>query len=150
MNYKNILFGLIFTLLIFNSNLVFAENKDIRYYYDNIDKINVDFINTVENLPNLIQKAIRNDRLKIEITTDTENLSLFIEKTKDQTYKVTKEEIEKINVWITGKEETINRILDSQDPMTEINKAIKSKEIEIKTKGFFRSIKYKLAKLFLK
>jgi hypothetical protein len=34
--------------------------------------------------------------------------------------------------------------------MTEINQAFKTKELEIKTKGFFRSIKYKIAKLFLR
>ena len=150
MNYKNILFGLTLALLIFNSTMVFAESKDIRYYYNNIDEVKVDFVNNIEQLPKIAQNAIKNDKMKIEIQTTTEPLEIFIERLENKEYKVTKENIENVNVWITGKEEVINRILEAEDPMTEINQAFKTKELEIKTKGFFRSIKYKIAKLFLR
>ncbi|MDD4050019.1 MAG: hypothetical protein PHX47_03360 [Candidatus ainarchaeum sp.] len=150
MNYKNILFGITLGLLIFNSTMVFAESKDIRYYYNNIDEVKVDFVNNIEQLPKIAQNAIKNDKMKIEIQTTEEPLEIFIERLENKEYKVTKENIENVNVWITGKEEVINRILEAEDPMTEINQAFKTKELEIKTKGFFRSIKYKIAKLFLR
>jgi hypothetical protein len=150
MNYKNILFGITLALLIFNSTMVFAESKDIRYYYNNIDEVKVDFVNNIEQLPKIAQNAIKNDKMKIEIQTTEEPLEIFIERLENKEYKVTKENIENVNVWITGKEEVINRILEAEDPMTEINQAFKTKELEIKTKGFFRSIKYKIAKLFLR
>ncbi|NCP72290.1 hypothetical protein GW835_02775 [archaeon] len=150
MNYKNILFGITLALLIFNSTMVFAESKDIRYYYENIDEVKIDFVNNIEQLPKIAQNAIKNDKMKIEIQTTEEPLEIFIERLENKEYKVTKENIENVNVWITGKEEVINRILEAEDPMTEINQAFKTKELEIKTKGFFRSIKYKIAKLFLR
>jgi hypothetical protein len=150
MNYKNILFGLILLTIIFNSTMVFAENKDIRYYYDNIDEIKVDFVNNIEQLPKIIQKSIKNDRMKLEIETTTDQLDIYIQKMKTGDYNITKEKIENVNVWLIGKEETINRIIESEEPMAEINQALKSKELKIKTKGLFRSIKYKLAKLFIR
>lgn len=151
MNYKNIIFGLILVTLIFNSSLVFAEQeKNFRYYYENTDTLKQDLIENINSLPNIAQKAIKNDKIEIKVTTDTEPLLLFIERSKNGEYKITKEKIEKVNVYISGKEETINRILESQDPISELNSALKTKEIEIKTKGLFRSIKYKLAKLFFK
>jgi len=150
MNYKHILFGLIFLTIIFNSTMVFAENKDIRYYYDNIDEIKVDFVNNVKQLPKIIQNSIKNDRMKLEIETTTEQLNIYIQKMDTGDYNITKEKIENVNVWLIGKEETINKIIDSENPMSEINQALKTKELKIKTKGLFRSIKYKLAKMFIK
>lgn len=139
----------IFFLLIFSSNLVFAESKDIKYYYDNLDSEKEKFLNNIEELPSILQRIIKNDKIKVEIETEKERLELFLEKTKEGTYNLTKENIDKVNVWIYSKEETINKILESQEPITELTTAIKNKDITIKTQGFFRSIKFKIAKLFL-
>lgn len=149
MNYKNILFGLILTLLIFNTSFVYAENKDIRYYYNNLDQEKQTFIDNIESMPSSLQRLIKNDKIKIEIDTNTEKLNIFLEKTKDGSYNISKEEIEKVNVWVSGKEEAINKILEAEDPIAELQAAIKNKDVTIKTKGFFRSIKFKIGQLFL-
>jgi len=150
MNYKNILFGLILTLLIFNTSFVFAENKDIRYYYDNISEIKENINDNINNTPKAIQKIIQNDKLQIEIITENERLNLFLEKTNDGNFTVVKEVSEKANVWITSKEETINRIIDSPSPIDEITEAINNKDITIETKGIFRKIKFTITKWILK
>jgi hypothetical protein len=87
MNYKNILFGITLALLIFNSTMVFAESKDIRYYYNNIDEVKVDFVNNIEQLPKIAQNAIKNDKMKIEIQTTEEPLEIFIERLKIKNIK---------------------------------------------------------------
>jgi hypothetical protein len=150
MNSKRILFGLILILIIFNSTFVFAESKNIKYYYDNIDTEKQVLLDNITSLPNLIQNILKNDKIQFEIDTNNEKLNLFLEKTKDGNYNITKENIEKINVWIIAKEDSINQIINSEDPLQELNNKIKSKEVKIKTKGFFRTIKFKLVQLFLR
>jgi len=150
MNYKNLLLGLILISVIFNSTLIFAENKDLKYYYNNIDTEKQVFLDNITALPNSLQNMIKNDKIQFQIDTNTEQLNLFLERTKDGNYSISKENIDKVNVWINAKEDTINQILDAQDPLQELNNKIKTKEVTIKTKGFFRTIKFKLGELFLR
>ena len=150
MNSKRILFGLILILIIFNSSLIFAENKDIKYYYNNIDTEKQVLLDNITSLPSLIQNILKNDKIQFEIDTNNEKLNLFLERTKDGNYNITKENIEKVNVWIIAKEDSINQIINAEDPLQELNNKIKSKEVQIKTKGFFRTLKFKLGQLFLR
>lgn len=150
MNYKNILFGFILVTLILNTSFISAETKDIRYYYDNVSEIRENINENIKNTPKSIQRIIQNDKIQIEIESETEKLNLFLEKTKDGNFTVLKEKSQRANVWVTSKEETINKILESEKPIDKITEAINNKEIEIKTKGIFRKIKFQITKWILK
>jgi predicted PurR-regulated permease PerM len=149
MRTKQILFGLLFIILILNTSFIFAENKNIRYYYENIDEAKEELKNNINQIPKTFEKILQKDKIYIQVNTSTEQLNFFLEKTKEG-YTLTKNNLDNINVWIVTKEETVNRILDSENPLTDIKEGIKTKEIEIKTKGFFKKIKYKVAQFFLK
>jgi ATP-dependent Lon protease len=149
MRTKQILFGLLFIILILNTSFIFAENKNIRYYYENIDEAKEELKNNINQIPKTFEKILQKDKIYIQVNTSTEQLNFFLEKTKEG-YTLTKNNLDNINVWIVTKEETVNRILESENPLTDIKEGIKTKEIEIKTKGFFKKIKYKVAQFFLK
>lgn len=139
----------ILILLIFSTPFTFA-NKNIRYYYDNISEAKEGLNEHLDQIPGLIEGALKRDRIELKVKSTNEDYSFYIERMKDGSYNVSKEEIEKTNVWISAKEEKINEILESNSPIDKIKESIKNKDLEIKSKGLFRKIKYWFAKLFLK
>jgi ATP-dependent Lon protease len=149
MRTKQILFGFLFIILILNTSFIFAENKNIRYYYENIDEAKEELKSSIDQIPKTFEKILQKDKIYIQVNTSTEQLNFFLEKTNEG-YILTKKNIDNINVWIVTKEETVNRILESDNPLRDIKEGIKTKEIEIKAKGFFKKIKYKVAQFFLK
>lgn len=139
----------ILIILILNTSFVFAD-RDIRYYYNNIENAKNELNENISQLPNTLQNILKRDKIKIEIKTSADTLEMYVEKIKDGKYNITRDEIDKVNVWIVGSEEKINQILESENPSKKISQAIKNKEVDIKAQGFLRKIKYWFLKLILR
>jgi len=135
---------------MFISNNLFAESIDISYYYDHLDEAKQKLLENKDKFPNFVNKNIDKQKIKFEIEgTDGNFYKVIWQKTKN-TYQFSKDNLEDYTLKIKTKEEKINQLINSQDMVDDLSKAIKKKEVVIEAKGFFNKIKIGTSKLFLK
>ncbi len=97
-----------------------------------------------EQMPRPVAALFNNQRINIHV--DDITVGIITENslvTKVQTTELTKPTL---NIYTT--EATVTKILESKQPLVELQKALKNKEITYKAVGFFNKIKFSFTSLF--
>ncbi|MCK9293118.1 MAG: hypothetical protein WCY27_03185 [archaeon] len=135
---------------MFLSTKLFSESIDIAYYYNNLDKAAQKFIENKDDLPKFLKNNIDKQKIRFDIQKIDGNFYQLILEKKEETYQFSKENLEEYTLKIKAKEEKINQLINSQDMVNDLSKAIKEKEVFLEAKGFFNKLKINTSKFFLK
>ena len=148
---KKTIFILFFLLL--NLGNVFAysdENFSFDFILNNKDDAVNIYNRNLDRVPKIIKDQFSNEIIFVEVTRDdnsTKYLYLVLKDSKLE--QISTEEIEGVSLELFMSENNIDTIIQSEDKVTELKSAMKSKEIVIKPKGFLNSIKIGIVKVIM-
>lgn len=148
---KKTIFILFFLLL--NLGAVFAysdENFSFDFILNNKDEAANIYNRNLDRVPKIVKDQFSNEIIFVEVTRDdnsTKYLYLVLKDSKLE--QISTEEIEDVSLELYISEKNIDAIIQSEDKVTELKSALKSKEITIKSKGFLNSIKIGIVKVIM-
>lgn len=148
---KKTIFILFFLLL--NLGAVFAysdENFSFDFILNNKDEAANIYNRNLDRVPKIVKDQFSNEIIFVEVTRDdnsTKYLYLVLKDSKLE--QISTEEIEGVSLELFMSENNIDTIIQSEDKVTELKSAMKSKEIVIKPKGFLNSIKIGIVKVIM-
>jgi hypothetical protein len=142
-----------FFFLLLTLGNVFAysdENFSFDFILNNKDDAVNIYNRNLDRVPKIIKDQFSNEIIFVEVTRDdnsTKYLYLVLKDSKLE--QISTEEIEGVSLELFMSENNIDTIIQSEDKVTELKSAMKSKEIVIKPKGFLNSIKIGIVKVIM-
>jgi non-homologous end joining protein Ku len=143
---------ILFIVLISLGN-VFAysdENYSLDFILNNKEDA-VDIYNrNLDRVPEIIKDQFSNEVISLEVIRDdnsTEVLYLILKDSKLE--EISTESRDDISLELYMSESSIDSIIQSEDKVAELKSAMKSKDIVLKPKDFFNSIKIGIMKVIL-
>ncbi len=148
---KKTIFILFFLLLTLGNVFAYSdENFSFDFILNNKDDAVNIYNRNLDRVPKIIKDQFSNEIIFVEVTRDdnsTKYLYLVLKDSKLE--QISTEEIEGVSLELFMSENNIDTIIQSEDKVTELKSAMKSKEIVIKPKGFLNSIKIGIVKVIM-
>lgn len=139
---------LVLISLLMLTGLVFAQ-QSVDSLFNDPDTGVAEYNANIEGVPKSIKSLIGNEKILIYVVGETENrhITLTMKDALIQSYSF--EEDDTATLVANAKEEAANRILSSNEKISELKIAMKNKEITYQSRGIFKKIKFGFAKFAL-
>ncbi len=144
---KRLIF-LIFLVILSSPVLVFAQ--DIDEYLENHDKLIEDYNKNIDSVPKILKKLFGDERIKIYLGHFESTRTFSAETRNARLISFKEEEIENPTLVVYVNKETLDSIINSENPAASLTSALDSGEIKYEAVGIKTKIKLFFTSLFLK
>jgi hypothetical protein len=148
---KKMIFVLFIVLISLGNVFAYSdENYSLDFILNNKEDAVGIYNRNLERVPEIIKDQFSNEVISLEVTRDdnsTEVLYLVLKDSKLEEISTESRDDVSLNLYMS--ESNIDSIIQSEDKVAELKSAMKSKEIVLKPKGFFNSIKIGIMKVIM-
>lgn len=140
---------LILFCALFLIGSVFAEGSAIDELFDDPEAGKTEYNNNIEGVPKSVKSLIGNEVVEVNVISENESrrIILFMKNAMIDSYSF--EDSEEVTLVVNANEDAVNRILGSNERVTELKQALKDKEVTYKSRGFFKKLKFGFARFAL-
>jgi hypothetical protein len=140
---------LILFCALFLIGSVFAEGSAIDGLFNAPEAGKTEYNNNIEGVPKSVKSLIGNEVVEVNVISENESrrIILFMKNAMIDSYSL--EDSEEVTLVVNANEDAVNRILGSNERVTELKQALKDKEVTYKSKGFFKKLKFGFARFAL-
>ena len=140
---------LILFCALFLIGSVFAEGSAIDELFNDPEAGKTEYNNNIEGVPKSIKSLIGNEVVEVNVISENESrrIILFMKNAMIDSYSL--EDSEEVTLVVNANEDAVNRILGSNERVTELKQALKDKEVTHKSRGFFKKLKFGFARFAL-
>ena len=137
---------LILAILLLSFSLVNAQKDQIDEYSSLLEQ-NLDQIDLTET-PGIFKFLLGKPKIDFHLNLKDETLIYGFQIKENKIQEFRRGTIENPDYIISADEETINKILESKNPMKDVQKLYLQKKIKIEPQKFTSKAKFKIAQLF--
>jgi len=128
-----------------------VRNESVVYYLENIGEVKDQYNSNIENVPGFVKKIFGDERVNAELElANGTTVEYYMITEKGVITSLEKGLLDDPTLNVKTKEEVITRILQSENQVQELQKAIDEKEISIEAVGVGMKLKMFFIKLAVK